>query len=230
MMSWDLNIWKFEIWLTQEWKELLNWNQKQFSLFHKSSLLGIQNKLVKMWWTQPVRVTFLFLIPCSTSIFHIYVNINVSNDAQEVSIMLQKIMFIIFLIWKVCKRVSFLKFALTFLQYHKNYYEKSGYISCMFYLFLMGPSKLKRAYFNIIIGMEGVTQLLKSNFEWFKCKWRHQCLAYAKKGTFFSTCPITLSHIFWVLYQSETYLVMNSNFLTTCLHIFLVFKVIRNES
>ena len=39
--------------------------------------------------------------------------------------------------------------------------------------------------FNITTGTEGITQLLKSNFEWFKCKWRNQCHAFAKKGTFF---------------------------------------------
>ena len=37
------------------------------------------------------------------------------------------------------------------------------------------------------IGMEGTTQLRKSNFEWSKYKWRHQCHAFAKKGTFFFT-------------------------------------------
>ena len=36
--------------------------------------------------------------------------------------------------------------------------------------------------------MEGIIQLLKSNFEWSKYKWRHQCHAFAKKGTFFWTC------------------------------------------
>ena len=46
MTSWHLNIWKFKIWLSQEQKELSKWNKKHFSLFHKSSLLGIQNKLV----------------------------------------------------------------------------------------------------------------------------------------------------------------------------------------
>ena len=41
--SWDLIIWKFKIWLFQEWKELSN-----FYLFHKCSLLDIQNKLAKI--------------------------------------------------------------------------------------------------------------------------------------------------------------------------------------
>ena len=46
MMSWHLNIWKFKIWLSQEWKELSKWNKKHFSLFHGSSLLDIQSKNV----------------------------------------------------------------------------------------------------------------------------------------------------------------------------------------
>ena len=48
MTSWHLNIWKVKIWLSQERKELLKWNKKHFSLFHKCSLLDIQNKLAKM--------------------------------------------------------------------------------------------------------------------------------------------------------------------------------------
>ena len=43
--------------------------------------------------------------------------------------------------------------------------------------------------FNSTTGTEGITQLLKSNFEWPKCKWRHKCHTFAKKGTFFWTCP-----------------------------------------
>ena len=38
--------------------------------------------------------------------------------------MSQKIMIIIFLIPTICNRVSFLKYAFTFHQYHKNYCEK----------------------------------------------------------------------------------------------------------
>ena len=37
--------------------------------------------------------------------------------------------------------------------------------------------------------MEGITQLLESNFEQSKCKWRHKYHTFAKKGTFFLTCP-----------------------------------------
>ena len=48
MTSWHLNIWKIKIWLSQERKELSKWNKKHFSLFHKCSLLDIQNKLAKM--------------------------------------------------------------------------------------------------------------------------------------------------------------------------------------
>ena len=54
MMPWYLNIWKFTIWLSQEQKELAKWNKKYFSLFHKCSLLSIQNKPVKMYQTQPL--------------------------------------------------------------------------------------------------------------------------------------------------------------------------------
>ena len=48
MTSWHLNIWKIKIWLSQEWKELSKWNEKHLSLFHKFSLLDMQNKLVKL--------------------------------------------------------------------------------------------------------------------------------------------------------------------------------------
>ena len=43
----------------------------------------------------------------------------------------------------------------------------------------------KEQSFNWTIGTEGITQLLKSKFERSKCKWRHQCHAFAKKETFF---------------------------------------------
>ena len=39
--------------------------------------------------------------------------------------------------------------------------------------------------------MKGISQLLKSNFEQSKCKWRYQCCAFAKKGTFIWICPKT---------------------------------------
>ena len=79
-------------------------------------------------------------------------------------------MIIIFLIRTICKRVSFLKYAVTFLRYHKNYCEKKGFISLMLCLFSLGPSKLKRANFYLTIGTEGISQLLKSNFERSKYK------------------------------------------------------------
>ena len=47
----------------------------------------------------------------------------------------------------------------------------------------------KEQSFNLIIGTEGITQLLKSYFEQSKFKWRHQCHTFAKKGTFL-TCPL----------------------------------------
>ena len=55
MTTWHLNIWKVKIWLSQEWKELSKWNKKHFYLFLKRSLLDIQNKLAKMWWTGPLQ-------------------------------------------------------------------------------------------------------------------------------------------------------------------------------
>ena len=50
----------------------------------------------------------------------------------------------------------------------------------------------KEQSFNLTTGMEGITQLLKSNFEQSKCKWRHQCHTFGKKETFFLTCPLLL--------------------------------------
>ena len=47
MTSWHLNIWKFKIWLSQEQKELLKWNKKHFSLFHKCSFLDIKKQTSK---------------------------------------------------------------------------------------------------------------------------------------------------------------------------------------
>ena len=49
---------------------------------------------------------------------------------------------------------------------------------------------------NLTVGTEGITQLLKSNFEWPKCKWKHQCHAFVKKGTFFWTC-LSLSFLYF---------------------------------
>ena len=47
----------------------------------------------------------------------------------------------------------------------------------------------KEQSFTLTIGTESITHLLKSNFKRSKCKWRHLCHAFAKKGTFFWTCP-----------------------------------------
>ena len=46
--------------------------------------------------------------------------------------------------------------------------------------------------------MEGITQLRKSNFEQSKCKWRHQCHTFAKKGSFFLTCPPEKSQMLYL--------------------------------
>ena len=43
----------------------------------------------------------------------------------------------------------------------------------------------KEQSFHLTIGTEGITQLLKSNFERSKYKLRHQCHAFSKKRTFF---------------------------------------------
>ena len=47
MTSWHLNIWKVKIRLSQERKEPSNLDKKYFSLFHKCSLVDINNKLAK---------------------------------------------------------------------------------------------------------------------------------------------------------------------------------------
>ena len=48
-----------------------------------------------------------------------------------------------------------------------------------------GAFKIKKKQsFNLTIGTEAITQLLKSNFEWFIRKRRHQYHAFAKKGKF----------------------------------------------
>ena len=58
-----LAIWWNEVWISKilildfrEWKELLKWNKKHFSLFHKYFLLDLKNKLAKMLWTQPLKM------------------------------------------------------------------------------------------------------------------------------------------------------------------------------
>ena len=57
MSSRYLNVLKVKTWLPQKQKELSKWNKKHFSLFLKSSLIDIQNKPVKMKWTQPLKMT-----------------------------------------------------------------------------------------------------------------------------------------------------------------------------
>ena len=47
----------------------------------------------------------------------------------------------------------------------------------------------KEQSFHLTIGTEGITQLLKSNFERSKYKLRHQCHAFSKKRTFFRSFP-----------------------------------------
>ena len=59
----------------------------------------------------------------------------------------------------------------------------------------------KKQSFNLTITVEGITQLLKSNFEQSKCKWRHQCHAFGKKGNFFWTCPLTHIYHKWQSYN-----------------------------
>ena len=61
MMSWHLNVWKVKIWLLQERQELLMWNKRHTSLFHKFFLLDVKNRLAKMQQTQPLNQSFYFL-------------------------------------------------------------------------------------------------------------------------------------------------------------------------
>ena len=130
-------------------------------------------------------------------------------------------MFIIFLIWTICKRVSLLKYALMCHLYHKNYCEKNGCISWMLCLFSMGPSKLKKKKsFNLTIVTEGITQLLKSNFEQSIRKWRHQCHVLAKEGIFFFFFFFFFEHIH---YLPQWYLIIPSSekkiaFFRVCFH------------
>ena len=56
----------------------------------------------------------------------------------------------------------------------------------------------KEQSFNLTTGTEAITQLLKSNFEWSKCKWRHQCQAFAKKGTFSLNMSFWKNYSFWL--------------------------------
>ena len=63
-----------------------------------------------------------------------------------------------------------------------------------FVCFRWGLQNWKDQSFNLTIGTEGITQLLKPNFEQSRCKWRHQCHAFAKRGTFIWTCPKTTTN------------------------------------
>ena len=76
--------------------------------------------------------------------------------------------------------------------------KKIAISSEYFVFFQWDLQNWKDHFFNLTIGMEGITQLPKSNFEQSKCKWRHQCNAFAKKGTFFWTCPIRRKIVFKV--------------------------------
>ena len=49
MTSWQLNIWKVKIWLSQERKELSQWHKKHFSLFHQFSPLKSDSYLPKIY-------------------------------------------------------------------------------------------------------------------------------------------------------------------------------------
>ena len=59
-----------------------------------------------------------------------------------------------------------------------------------FVCFQWEPQIWKEQSFSLTTGMEGITQLHKSKFEWSKCKWRHQCHAFVKKRAFFKICPV----------------------------------------
>ena len=45
--SWHLNTWKVKIWLSQDWKVLLKWNEKYISLLYKCSFTELKIRLTK---------------------------------------------------------------------------------------------------------------------------------------------------------------------------------------
>ena len=114
-----------------------------------------------------------------------------------VSIILQKIISIIFLIRTICKKYHFWSMYLCSTSIIKITVKKLATSPECFVCFWWDLQNWKEQSFNLTIGMEGITQLLKSNFERSKCKRRHQCHAFSKKGTFFWTCPFILGPPFY---------------------------------
>ena len=78
--------------------------------------------------------------------------------------MLQKIMFIIFLIQTICKRVSFLKYALRSTSIIKTTVKKMALSPECFVCFWWDLPNWKEQSFNLVTGMEDITQLLKWNY------------------------------------------------------------------
>ena len=66
MKSWHLNIWEVKIWLSHERKKLSKWNKKTLFLVAQVPLLDMQNKLAKIYWTQPLKLKTYFQILKST--------------------------------------------------------------------------------------------------------------------------------------------------------------------
>ena len=114
--------------------------------------------------------------------------------------MLQKIMLIIFPIWMICKRVSFLKVELSSTSIIKITVKEMAISPECFVCFRWGLQNWREQSFNLTIGTEGITQLLKSNFEQSKYKWRHQCHTFAKKENFFLNMSFVLVLLFILFY------------------------------
>ena len=70
LMLKNLNTWKVKLSLSEEQKELLKRNKKHCSLFHKWSLLEIQNELTEVQWRQIFKVLFRYYF-CVIYIYHV---------------------------------------------------------------------------------------------------------------------------------------------------------------
>ena len=99
--------------------------------------------------------------------------------------MLQKIMFIIFLIQTICEEYNFWNMHLRIIKITVKKMIIS--LEC-FACFRWDLQIWKEQSFYLTIDTEGITQLLQSNFKASKRKWRHRCKTFTKKETFIWTC------------------------------------------
>ena len=141
--------------------------------------------------------------------------------------MLQKIMLIIFLIWMICKRVSFLKVELSSTSIIKITVKEMAISPECFVCFRWGLQNWREQSFNLTIGTEGITQLLKSNFEQSKYKWRHQCHTFAKKENFVLCSGSSIYFILLLVISTLSVLpVFISSLLFICYNYFMVIYVL----